>query len=64
VAFFMAAAWHVDHHMVTHEAQYVDFQRTARIGNYIRDVVRPVADLPERPALTGTKPDPHALCRT
>ncbi|HKH94831.1 MAG TPA: erythromycin esterase family protein [Gemmatimonadaceae bacterium] len=64
VAFFVAAAWHVDYHMVTDEPQYIDFARTARIGNYIRDVVRDVADLSDRPALTGPKPDPHGLCRT
>ena len=64
VAFFVAAAWHVDYHMITDAPQSVDFQRTARIGSYIRDVVRAVADLPHRPDLTGPKPDPQALCRT
>ncbi len=35
VAFFSAAAWHRDYHMVTDEPQYIAYDRMARIGRYI-----------------------------
>jgi len=63
VAFFSAAAWHQDYHMVTDETQYVDGERTARIGRYINDVVAAVANLDHRPVIDGPKPDPNGLCR-
>jgi hypothetical protein len=64
VAFFVAAVWYIDYHMVTDEPQYVAFDRMTRIGRYVHDVVGEVANLKTRPALTGPKPDPHGLCRT
>jgi hypothetical protein len=35
-----------------------------KIGNYVKDVTAELANLKQRPALTGPKPDPHGLCRT
>ena len=64
VAFFVAAAWYIDYHMVSDEPQYVAYDRMTKIGNYVKDVVGEVANMKQRPALTGPKPDPHGLCRT
>jgi hypothetical protein len=64
VAFFVAAAWYIDYHMVSDEPQYVAYDRMTKIGNYVHDVVAEVANMKTRPALTGPKPDPHGLCRT
>jgi hypothetical protein len=64
VAFFVAAAWYIDYHMVSDEPQYVAYPRMTKIGNYVKDVVAELANLKQRPALTGPKPDPHGLCRT
>ena len=64
VAFFVAAAWYIDYHMVSDEPQYVAYDRMTKIGNYVKDVVGEVANMKVRPALTGPKPDPHGICRT
>ena len=64
VAFFVAAAWYIDYHMVSDEPQYVAYDRMTKIGNYVKDVVGEVANMKQRPALTGPKPDPHGICRT
>ena len=63
VTFFSAAAWYIDYHMVSDEPQYIAYERTARIGNFIRDYVRELANLRTRPPLTRPKPDPDAVCR-
>jgi len=63
VVFFSAAAWHVDYHMVSDEPQYIAYDRMARIGRYIRDVVGEVADLDRRPVVDKAKPDPDGLCK-
>jgi len=63
VAFFSGAAWYIDYHMVSDEAQYVDYDRTARIGRYIADVVSTVANLDHRPVVDKPKPDPNGECR-
>jgi hypothetical protein len=64
VAFFVAAAWYIDYHMVSDEPQYVAYDRMTKIGNYVHDVVGELANMKQRPALTGPRPDPHGLCRT
>jgi hypothetical protein len=64
VAFFVAAAWYIDYHMIGDEPQYVDYPRMTKIGNYVHDVVGELASLKTRLQLTGPRPDPHGLCRT
>ncbi|MES2179959.1 MAG: M28 family peptidase [Gemmatimonadota bacterium] len=63
VAFFSAAAWHIDYHMVSDEPQYVQYDRMAKIGRYIADVVGDVANLTHRPVVDKSRPDPNAMCR-
>jgi hypothetical protein len=63
VAFFAAAAWYIDYHMVSDEAQYIAYDRLAHIGRFIRDYVGDVANLDHRPLVDKPKPDPNGLCR-
>ena len=63
VIFFVAAAWYLDYHMVSDEPQYIDYDRLAGIGRYIRDVTRMLTDRNHRPVLDQPAPDPNAICR-
>ncbi|MBW8769148.1 MAG: M28 family peptidase [Gemmatimonadetes bacterium] len=63
VVFFSAAAWHIDYHMVSDEAQYIDYPRMARIATYVADLTRAIADLDHRPVVDKPKPDPDGTCR-
>ena len=63
VAFFAAAAWYTDYHMVSDETQYIAFPRMTRIANLIRDYVAELANLTSRPALDTPAPDPNGVCR-
>jgi hypothetical protein len=62
VAFFSAAAWYRDYHMVSDETQYVAYDRMASIGRYVGDFVLAVADLDHRPVVDKPKPDPNGTC--
>ncbi|MEP6762727.1 MAG: M20/M25/M40 family metallo-hydrolase [Gemmatimonadaceae bacterium] len=63
VTFFSAAAWHIDYHMVSDEAQYIAYDRMTKIGNYIRDYIEAVANLGHRPLVDKPKPDPLGTCK-
>jgi len=63
VAFFVAAAWYIDYHMVSDEPQYIAYDRMTKIGRFIRDYVAAVANLAHRPVVDQPKPDPNGLCR-
>jgi hypothetical protein len=62
VAFFSAAAWHRDYHMVSDEAQYVAYDRLENITRYVGDLVLAVANLDHRPVVDKPKPDPNGTC--
>ena len=59
---FFSSGGHRDYHMVTDEAQYIDYAKLARVASLIRDVALAVADLGHRPALSAPKPDPEGQC--
>ena len=63
VAFFVAAAWYIDYHMVSDEPQYIAYDRMTKIGRFIRDYVAEVANLSHRPVVDQAKPEPNGLCR-
>jgi hypothetical protein len=63
VAFFVAAAWYIDYHMVSDEPQYIAYDRMTKIGRFIRDYVADVANLGARPVVDQAKPEPNGLCR-
>ena len=62
VAFFSAAAWHRDYHMVSDESQYIAYDRLASISRFIGDFVLAVANLDHRPVVDKPKPDPNGTC--
>jgi hypothetical protein len=62
VVFFSAAAWHRDYHMVSDEPQYIAYERMAKIGAYVRDVVGELAGAARRPVVDRAKPDPDGVC--
>jgi len=63
VAFFVAAAWYIDYHMVSDEPQYIAYDRMTKIGRFVRDYVAQVANLDHRARVDGPKPEPNGLCR-
>ena len=63
VAFFVAAAWYIDYHMVSDEPQYIAYDRMTKIGRFIRDYVAEMANLGARPVVDQPKPEPNGLCR-
>ena len=49
--------------MVSDEPQYIAYERNARAGRYVCDVVGQVANLDRRPLVDKAKPDPNGLCK-
>jgi hypothetical protein len=59
---FFTTGGHADYHQVTDEPQYIDYDRMARVGQYVADLAARVANLDHRPVVDKTKPDPHGQC--
>jgi hypothetical protein len=59
---FFTTGGHADYHQVTDEPQYIDYDRMARVAQYVADLATSVADLGHRPVVDKTKPDPHGQC--
>jgi len=59
---FFTTGGHADYHQVTDEPQYIDYDRMARVANYIADLATQVGNLPQRPVVDKAKPDPHGQC--
>ena len=59
---FFTTGGHADYHQVTDEPQYIDYDRMARVANYVADLATKVANLDHRPVVDKTKPDPHGQC--
>jgi hypothetical protein len=60
---FFSTGGHRDYHQVTDEAQYLDFDKYARVTKFIGEMAERVADLDHRPVVDKPKPDPEAPCR-
>jgi Zn-dependent M28 family amino/carboxypeptidase len=60
---FLTTGLHGDYHQVTDEPQYIDYPHMARVGRFVLDLTRRVADLDHRPAVDKPKPDPTGACR-
>jgi hypothetical protein len=59
---FFTTGGHADYHQVTDEAQYVDYDRMARVAQYVADLATKIANLDHRPVVDKPKPDPHGQC--
>ncbi len=60
---FLTTGLHGDYHQVTDEPQYIDYPHMARVGQFVLDLTRRVADLDHRPVVDKPKPDPTGTCR-
>ena len=60
---FFTTGLHGDYHQVTDEPQYIDYPHMARVGRFVLDLTRRVADLDHRPVVDKPKPDPNGTCR-
>jgi Peptidase family M28 len=60
---FMTTGLHGDYHQITDEPQYIDYAHMARIGRFVLNLTRRVADLDHRPVVDKPKPDPKAPCK-
>jgi len=59
---FFTTGGHADYHQVTDEPQYIDYDRMARVSQYIADLATRLGNLGHRPVVDKQKPDPHGQC--
>jgi Zn-dependent M28 family amino/carboxypeptidase len=60
---FFSTGSHVDYHQVTDEAQYINYDKMARVTQFIFAVAESIANLDHRLVVDQPKPDPNAPCR-
>ena len=59
---FFTTGGHADYHQVTDEPQYIDYDRLARVSQYVADLARRLGNLDHRPVVDKEKPDPKGQC--
>ena len=47
---------------MTDEPQYIDYDRMARVAQYVADLAAKIANLDHRPVVDKAKPDPKGRC--
>jgi hypothetical protein len=62
IAFFHTGS-HVDYHMVTDEAQYIDFDKLSKVSNFMKVLGENIANRDRPFVLDKPAPDPNAACR-
>jgi len=62
IAFFTTGS-HPDYHQLTDEAQYIDYDKLARVTRLIGGVASAVAGLDHRIVVDKPKPDPEGVCK-
>jgi hypothetical protein len=60
---FFTTGEHLDYHQLTDEAEYIDYDKLARVAGLVQDVARHVADLDHRPVVDKPRPDPEGKCK-
>jgi hypothetical protein len=60
---FFSTGSHQDYHMLTDEARYIDYDKMARVTQFIFELAGTIANLDHRPLVDKPKPDPNAPCR-
>jgi hypothetical protein len=60
---FFSTGGHRDYHQVTDEAQYLDYDKFAKVTSFMADLATHVANLDHRPVVDKPKPDPEAPCK-
>jgi hypothetical protein len=60
---YFSSGYSVDYHMPTDEPQYIDYEKSARIGRFIHEIMMTVGNRPERlKVLPFEQQDPAARC--
>jgi hypothetical protein len=59
---FFTTGGHADYHQVTDEPQYIDYDRMARVAQYVTDLATRLGNLDHRPLVDKEKPDPKGQC--
>jgi hypothetical protein len=62
IAFFSTGG-HRDYHQVTDEIEYLDFEKYARVTQFVGAVAERLGNLDHRPVVDKPKPDPEAPCQ-
>jgi Peptidase family M28 len=60
---YFSLGYHPHYHMVTDEAQYIDYEHSARVAAFLRDIATEVANRPARLVVDGPRQNPNAPCR-
>jgi hypothetical protein len=60
---YFSLGYSPDYHMVSDEPQYIDYDHSAKIGNFVRDIVVASADRMQKYVVDGPKQDPRLPCR-
>jgi Zn-dependent M28 family amino/carboxypeptidase len=48
---YFSTGYSIDYHMATDEPQYIDYDKSARVGRFVHDIMTAVANRPERLAV-------------
>ena len=60
---YFSAGYHIDYHMLGDEPQYIWYDHTVHIAEFVRDIAIAVANRPQRLVVDGPRQDPNAPCR-
>jgi hypothetical protein len=60
---YFSAGYHVDYHQVGDEPQYIWYDHTQHIAEFVRDVALGVANRTQRLVVDGPRQNPNAPCR-
>jgi hypothetical protein len=60
---YFSAGYHPDYHQLGDEPQYIWYEHTQHIAEFVRDVAVAVANRPQRLVVDGPRQDPNAPCR-
>jgi peptidase M28-like protein len=60
---YFSRGYHIDYHLVTDEAQYIDYEGLARVAAFVGDIARTIANRDRRPLVDRPRPNPLAPCR-
>ncbi|HEU0013209.1 MAG TPA: M20/M25/M40 family metallo-hydrolase, partial [Longimicrobium sp.] len=60
---YFSLGYHPHYHMVTDEAEYIDYEHMSHVGTFLRDIALELANRDRRPVVDGPRQDPNAPCR-
>jgi hypothetical protein len=60
---FFTTGGHSDYHMLSDEAQRIDYDKMSHVASLVYDIAMHVADLDHRVVVDKPKPDPDAPCK-